>query len=522
MLPHSAQPAEAAEDAQTTASKRDDGERSKSAAGNGRHDGGRNSDGSRGKGGARNGRNDDGERSKSAAGNGRHDGGRRDDDGNSNGSRIKGARGTATTSSPAFVPPLAPSPPPGTPPTVHTRPESGSSNSTSSTVSAEQGTTELEPGSFGSILSGEATMDSSGRAYHLRTSFQPMRSAQRLVPTRASWDAQEEVLQERPHREGTYSEEQHLAAQHAETQGQTGVHPQEDGHPHESDPSRADAIRRTAVTVCTAAALATAYALTRTTSGWPQINNSPGSVLDPSISLLGAYPWIWLAWVPVLAGAAGYAVWQWLPAQRTNPRQAWTGPISAGSAAVGAMWLWAVHAGNPAAAAGNAAIGIGIGLAAIHLSNTWAAGSRAERASADVPAAVLLGASTIALLAGLGSWLTALDTDVAGWGAEAWSLIALVATVIGITTVSMTDRGHLAAALTVVAGLTAIGFARILTGEISGAAAAGAFIGGFLILVSAGSRRHQVDHAQRRREREWLKAEASAPAAGEALEAVRT
>ncbi|MER2135639.1 MAG: hypothetical protein ABS910_13265 [Arthrobacter sp.] len=238
--------------------------------------------------------------------------------------------------------------------------------------------------------------------------------------------------------------------------------------------------------------------------------------------MLGAYAWIWLAWVPVLAGAAGYALWQWIPAQRTNPRQAWTGPISSGSAAVGAMWLWAVHAGNPAAATGIAALGIGIGLAAVHLSNTWAAGSRGETAAADVPASVLLGVSTIALLAGLGSWLTGMDADVAGWGAEAWSLIGLAATVIGITTVSMTDRGHLAAALTVVAGLTGIGFARILTGETSGPAAAGAFIGGFLILVSAGSRRHQVDHAQRRRERERLKAEASAPAAGEAPEVVRT
>lgn len=435
--------------------------------------------------------------------------------------RSKSPRGTATTDALVFVPPLAPSPPPAAPPTVHTRtaPRRSKTSPSISPAAAEQETAELQHGSFGSILSGETTRDSSGRAYHLRSSFNPMRIAQRLVSARATRGAEP---RDAAPRDDAYLEDAYLKDGRAETEDRMNVHPQEADFPHEHGPSREDTVRRAAVTTCTAAALVTAYALTRTTSGWPQINNDPGSVLDPSASLLGAYAWIWLVWLPVLAGAAGYAAWQWLPAQRTNPRQAWTGPISAGSAAIGTLWLWAVEAGNPAAATGFAALGIGIGLTAIHLSNTWAAESRGETAAADVPAAFLLGVSTLALLAGLGSWLTALDADVAGWGGEAWSLIALVATVIGITTVSMTDRGHLAAALTVVAGLTAIGFARILTGETSVPAAAGAFIGGFLILVSAGSRRHQVDHADRRRQREWLKAEASAPAAGEAPEVVRT
>jgi len=385
--------------------------------------------------------------------------------------------------------------------------------------STEQEASELQEGSFSSIIRGETTRDYSGRAYHLRGPFNPVRAAQRLVPSRAvqAAEPQDDAHEKTEHRESGHPETPHLEDEH-----RGSGHQGEGGHPHEREHSQADTIRRVAVTVCTAAALGAAYSLTQTASGWPQINHTAGSLLDPAGSLLGAFVWVWLAWIPVLAGAAGYAVWQWLPAQRSNPRQAWTGPISAGSAAIGALWLWAVEAGNPAAATGFAALGIGIGLTAIHLSNTWAAESRGETAAADVPAAFLLGVSTTALLAGLGSWLTALDADVAGWGGEAWSLIALVATVIGITTVCMTDRGHLAVALTVVAGLTGMGLARLFTDQPSMPVAAGAFVGAFLILVSAGSRRHQVDHAQRRREREWLKAEASVPAAGEAPEVVRT
>ncbi|MER1996826.1 MAG: MCP1 family protein [Arthrobacter sp.] len=571
MLPHPARPAEAAEDTPEAGSQRDD------ERGDGGGPGKRERDSKRAPSSYT---RDDAdydadEHGKIQHGNPNGKSGKRP---RVKGGRGRGKRGTPGTVAPVFVPPLAPSPPPGTPPTVHTRPASNELKLSSgmSSAATEQQTAESQSGSFSSILSGEtftdpyggsagdssgdSAKDSSGRAYHLRTPFNPVRLAQWFVFNRAVQDA-ESREEEHPNtgpitdaetesdgQETTAHDKLRRADQHddqpdghrwdelweeqdnqidpqnyplAEHQAELPLIEHQDVHAFEQSASATNTIRRTAVTICTTSALAAAYVLTRTASGWPQIDHSPGSVLDPSASLLAAYPWIWLAWLPVLVGAAVYAGWQWLPTQRTNPRQTWTGPVSAGSATVAALWLWAVHSGNPAAATGAAALGIGIGLAGIHLSNTRTSGSRAETAAADVSAAIALGASTLALLSGLGSWLTASDADAAGWGGDAWSLIALVATVVGITTVSMTDRGHLAAALTVVAGLTCIGFARILTGEASGPVAAGAFIGGFLILVSAGSRRHQVDHAQRRRVREWLRAEASAPAAGEALEAVR-
>ncbi|WP_152275047.1 hypothetical protein [Arthrobacter koreensis] len=540
-----------------------------------------------------------------------------------------------TTSSAAFVPPLAPSPPPGTPPTVHTRmDENRSSRWQNDPEPVSMIGADVQEDSFNRVLRGETTSNPSGRAYHLRGSFNPLQAIQRLVTgrpmlegarnealegarneagqfeaARQQYEA-EQVIPAREQHELHQGEAQHEpdhgkaaggdaqhepdhgkapggdaaqhdpdrgeaqhepdygkaaggeAAQHepdhgkaaggdaqqhepgqGEAAGQIAVQGEPEYHQplpvteeppqvrntnaanHPSpdhDSQQADTIRRIAVTMSTAAALGFSYALTRTATGWPGINHGPGSVLDPAASLLGVYPWIWLAWIPVLTGAAAYAALQWIPSQRSNPRRVWNGPISAGSAVVAAIWLWAVQSGNPAGAFWSAALGTGIGLAAIHISNTWPVESRTEKATVDLPAKVLLGASTIALLTGLGSWLTALETDIASWGPVAWALIALVATVIGITTVSMTDRGHLAAALTAVVGLSGIGFTRLLSEQNSIPVAAGAFVGAFLILVSAGSRRHQVDHAQRRRQREWLRAEASVRAGGEAPEAVHT
>lgn len=458
---------------------------------------------------------------------------------NSSDKADKNPRGTTSTGSAAFIPPLAPSPPPGTPPTVHTRLEAERNSLWQVIAGAEErAAADVQPDSFGSILLGAPTNGSSGRAYHLRSSFNPARAVQRLVSGRATEEdarIEAEQLNPGPHEPEPGPHEPDPETQERRTQ-EPGTqklpqHPNPNGHfqgdhlDHEPlenfGHAPAGTVRRTAVTVCTAAAIGASYGLTRTAGSWPDINHSAGSVLDPAASMLGVYPWVWLAWIPVLAGAAGYAALQWIPSQRSSSRQAWSGPISAGSAVVAALWLWAVQTGNPAAAFWSAALGTGIGLTAIHVSNTWPGESRTEKAAADLPAKVLLGVCTIALLTGLGSWFTALGTDVAGWGPAAWALVALVATVIGITTVSMTDRGHLAAALTVVVGLTGIGFTRLLSEQASMPVAAGAFVGAFLILVSAGSRRHQVDHARRRRQREWLRAEASVRAAGEAPGAVR-
>ena len=280
-------------------------------------------------------------------------------------------------------------------------------------------------------------------------------------------------------------------------------------------------VRRVAATVVIPGSAASAYFLIRDPNGYPALPAGPG-FLDQSSSFLAAVPAVWAAWLPVFAGALAYTVYQWLPAQRLNPRHEWAGWAAITAVVLGTLWLWAATEGHPAAATWIAVILVLAGLAVVHRINGWPPSTRAEHLITDVPAGAFLGVSVLALLASLGSWLVQSGADVGGWGGEAWTLVALVSVVVGVTTICMTDRGHLSVALTVVWGLGWIGVARLLEDPAAVWPAVGAFVAAFLIIVSASSRRQQVDHARRLADRQQLKAESSGPAAGEAPEAART
>ncbi|MBD7996283.1 hypothetical protein H9639_13345 [Arthrobacter sp. Sa2CUA1] len=231
---------------------------------------------------------------------------------------------------------------------------------------------------------------------------------------------------------------------------------------------------------------------------------------------------MWAAWLPVFAGSLAYTVYQWLPAQRFNPRHGWTGWAAIAAVVLGTLWLWAATENSPAAATVIAMVQVTTGVAVIHTMNGWPASTRTEHLITDIPAGAFLGISVLALLTSLGGWLAQAGTNLGGWGEEAWTLIALVSVVVGVTTVCMTDRGHLSVALTVVWGLSCIGIARLLESPSAVWPAVGAFAAAFLIIVSASSRRHQEDHTRRLADRQRLKAESSGPAAGAAPGAAHT
>lgn len=389
--------------------------------------------------------------------------------------RVASALGPGTEK--PFVPPLAPAPPPAAPPTIHTA-AAAAGTAGRSAVPRPARIPASADDEFTRLLAHPPAALGEGHHHHLR------------VPSRARFNPRV------------------FAGALSSTLS--------------GSPETLATARRITVTAAVTAASPAAWFLTRSANGLPVPAHGAGDVLDPSGSFLGMFAWVWILWVPVFAGSVAYACFQWLPSQRENPRHAWAGPLTAAAVVLAVLWLWAVHTGNPAAGFGLAGAQVALGLTSIHLTASRPAGSRQERLFTNGPLAVFLGVSILALLACLGSWLTQQQADAGGWGAEAWTLIALVSVVIGVTTICMTDRGQLAVAWSVVLGLAGMGLARLL--EEPGAVwpAVGAFSAAFLILVSAGSRRHQVDHASRRAQREWLTAEASARAAAEEPEAAHT
>jgi hypothetical protein len=227
----------------------------------------------------------------------------------------------------------------------------------------------------------------------------------------------------------------------------------------------------------------------------------PQAVLGSAGSLIAPAAMMWWLWLPIAAGWLAYALYQWLPQQRENPRQDWVGWLVLASEIMALCWLVAAQSGAAAGMLTVGAVQTALSLYWLHRSNVSPAATRAQGFTADVPLGMFLVTGVFSLTTSLAFLLTRSDADLAGWGADAWAVIALVSVTVGINIVCMTDRGHLAVALAAVWALACVAGERLAGAPESTVIGAAAAAAAFLVLVSAGSRRHQVDHERRRNER---------------------
>ena len=271
-----------------------------------------------------------------------------------------------------------------------------------------------------------------------------------------------------------------------------------------------DLLRRIAVTGAAVAAAVTTGFLARpddsigggtTFIAENLTGTEPQGVLGAGGSLLAPAAAVWWLWVPIAAGWLGYALYQWLPRQRSNPRHRRLGWFVLAFQILAFAWLLAVSSGSAGFLLAVAAAQVIAGLFAVHTMNRHPAESPLEGFLTDIPQGFSLAAGVLSFTAALSFILTAEGTDLAGWGGTVWALVGLITVTVGTVAICMTDRGHLSVALASVWALCCVAFER-LTGApdstVIGAAAAAA---AFLVFVSAGSRRHEVDHERRREER---------------------
>jgi hypothetical protein len=261
-------------------------------------------------------------------------------------------------------------------------------------------------------------------------------------------------------------------------------------------------IRRTAVSAATAVVVAcTVYMIATRDTGTGLAALDPQAVLGSAGSLIAPAAMMWWLWLPIAAGWLAYALYQWLPQQRENPRQDWVGWLVLASEIMALCWLVAAQSGAAAGMLTVGAVQTALSLYWLHRSNVSPAATRAQGFTADVPLGMFLVTGVFSLTTSLAFLLTRSDADLAGWGADAWAVIALVSVTVGINIVCMTDRGHLAVALAAVWALACVAGERLAGAPESTVIGAAAAAAAFLVLVSAGSRRHQVDHERRRNER---------------------
>ncbi|WP_026551596.1 hypothetical protein [Arthrobacter sp. H20] len=258
-----------------------------------------------------------------------------------------------------------------------------------------------------------------------------------------------------------------------------------------------DLVRRIVVTVVViGATLGTVNAAGA--FGGQDIRETPIGTFDPGATLLSVAapaPYLW----PVIGvGLLAYTTHQWLPSQRRSPRHRGLGWIVVAALLVTLGWVLAVQQAMPTASLAMIGVLVVLLLGSLRWLNHYPAQTRTEGRLVDAPLGLFLGWAGVTFAVHTAAVLTVRDVDWLGWGAQRWALIAVVLLTLAAMAVCMTDRGRIAVAVAVVWGLACMVPERLIGDLQSNPVAFAAGLGAFVLIISAGSRRHRVDHAYRR------------------------
>lgn len=258
---------------------------------------------------------------------------------------------------------------------------------------------------------------------------------------------------------------------------------------------RADQVRRNLVTLAVIAALVGTASVAGIFGGreiWTR------ELLRPDLTLVAPSLYSMLIWALIALGMVGYVVHQWLPGQMDSPRHRRLGWVIIAALLLNLALALTIQAELHAAGLVVHGLLLVLLLVSLRWLNRWSAATRLEGTLVDVPFGLFLGwigftalSHTAAVLSLSGfSWLTESDFI--------WALVGLgVVVVVGSTICSM-DRGRIAVALALVWGMGWIIVERLIGEPGSLPVAAAAALAAFLVLITAGSRRHRVDHSYRR------------------------
>lgn len=137
-------------------------------------------------------------------------------------------------------------------------------------------------------------------------------------------------------------------------------------------------------------------------------------------------------------------------------------------------------------------------LDAVRQFNLYTARSLVERRLTDGIVGLFFGFALVQAMSSVSVWLTAHGWHVPGVPALLWACIGLFVCVWVAAYYSMTERGRIAIALGLGWGMFWLIFPRLLAEVTSVWVAIGAAMGAFIVILATQSRRHRINHAERR------------------------
>ncbi|GAA1144675.1 hypothetical protein [Nesterenkonia lutea] len=205
----------------------------------------------------------------------------------------------------------------------------------------------------------------------------------------------------------------------------------------------------------------------------------------------------WL-WPFIVIGLIAHAVYQWTTTQTATPRQRLSGWQVGSASLLMLVWTAAVHHGMLTIAV-LASLAVALALIdAIRQFTFRTARSSLERRLADTTTGLFAGWALVAGMSSLSIWLTAMGWRVPGFPAVIWALIGLSVCIWAASYYAMTERGRITLALGMGWGMFWLIFPRILSEVTSVWVALCAAMGAFVVILATESRRHKINHAERR------------------------
>ena len=198
--------------------------------------------------------------------------------------------------------------------------------------------------------------------------------------------------------------------------------------------------------------------------GGTPVNELQGGALDADGSYLAPARPAFSIWTVIYVGLFAYTIWQALPRERGRERQRVLGWLIAGTMVLNGLWLVAAQFGSLpltvlAIIVLLAMLGVAFHRTVIDPSEGWA-----DRVLIDGVTGLHLGWVTLATVANVAAWLTAIGPADWEGAADLWGIVVLIAVAIIGLSIGAASRWRLAPALALAWGLTWLAVAR-LTGE---------------------------------------------------------
>lgn len=234
-------------------------------------------------------------------------------------------------------------------------------------------------------------------------------------------------------------------------------------------------------------------------AGGTPVQDAAGGALAADATLIAPGTGAFSIWSLIYLGLLAYAVWQFLPAQRTAERHRRIGYLVAASLVLNAAWILGIQFDLLWLSVPIIVALLVVLVAAFRRCLAFPPRNALDALVTDGTVGLYLGWVIVATAANATAALVAAGFD--GWGipAETWAVVVLaVAGLVGVA-LAVWDRGRIAPTLSIAWGLSWIAVARLTDAPESSVTGIAAIVAAAAVVLATGAARVAVELRRRRR-----------------------